>query len=55
MANARVRATRCVFGGVMRSSTKDPKLAAFNNVIMALESEIDPATSTLKGGGCEWK
>jgi hypothetical protein len=41
--------------GVGRSSTKDPKLAAFNNVILAMESEIDPATSTLKGGGCEWK
>ncbi len=41
--------------GVMRSSTKDSKLAAFNNMIVAMESEFDPATNTIKGGGCEWK
>ncbi len=42
--------------GVMRSSpTTDPKLAAANNVIVAIEAELDPATDTIKGQGWEWK
>jgi hypothetical protein len=41
--------------GVMRSSTKDSNLASINNVIVAMESEFDPATNTIKGLGCEWK
>lgn len=37
------------------SITDDPKLAAFNNILAAVEFEIDPATLTIKGATCEWK
>lgn len=40
---------------VGRLSSKDPTLAALNNQIVAFEGEFDPATSTLKGVGLEWK
>jgi hypothetical protein len=40
--------------GVVRYSTTDAKLATVNNLIAATESELDPATDTLKGVGCEW-
>ena|SRR5215469_670406 len=44
------------FRGVLRySPNKDPKLAEFNNLIVAMESEYDAATNTLKGEACEWK
>jgi hypothetical protein len=36
-------------------ATDDPSLAAFNNMIAAVESESDPATMTIKGATCEWK
>jgi len=35
--------------------TEDPKLAALNGLIMAGESEIDPATMTIKATSYEWK
>jgi hypothetical protein len=42
--------------GLLRySAGKDPKLAEFNNLIVAVEAEFDSATSTMKGEGCEWK
>jgi hypothetical protein len=41
--------------GVARQSTTDAKLAMLNNLIAATESELDPATDTLKGVACEWK
>jgi hypothetical protein len=41
--------------GVDRFSTKDPKLAAFNNQIGAVEAELDAATGTLKATVLEWK
>jgi hypothetical protein len=44
----RYRGTNC-------STTDDPKLANFNNVIAAIEAELDPATQTLKGAACVWK
>ena len=37
------------------SPSKDPKLAEFVNMILAVELEYDAATNTLKGEGCEWK
>jgi len=44
------------FRGLLRySPNKDPKLAEFNNLIVAVESEFDAATNTMKGEGCEWK
>jgi hypothetical protein len=43
------------YRGASRYSTADPKLAALNNVIGAVESEFDAATLTLKGAACEWK
>ncbi len=43
------------YRGASRYSTADPKLAALNNVIGAVESEFDVATLTLKGAACEWK
>jgi hypothetical protein len=55
-AQGRARVTSCAFAGVMRySPTTDPKLAALDNVIMAIEAELDPATDTMKGQGWEWK
>jgi len=36
-------------------TTDDPKLAALNGLIMAGETEIDPATMTVKGTSYEWK
>jgi hypothetical protein len=41
--------------GVARYSTTDAKLAMLNNLIAATESELDPATNTVKGVVCEWK
>jgi len=41
--------------GVVRQSTTDAKLAMLNNLIAATESELDPATDTVKGVSCEWK
>jgi hypothetical protein len=41
--------------GVARQLTTDAKLAMLNNLIAATESELDPATDTLKGVACEWK
>jgi len=41
--------------GVARYSTTDGKLAMLNNLIGAVEGELDPATNTLKGVVCEWK
>jgi hypothetical protein len=43
------------YRGVGCYSTDDPKLAAVNNLIAAVEFEADPATMTLKGASCEWK
>jgi hypothetical protein len=43
------------FRGVVRYSTSDAKLAMLNNIIAATESELDPATDTVKGVACEWK
>jgi hypothetical protein len=44
------------FRGVLRtSSSKDPKLAELNNLIVALESEFDATTNTLKAEACDWK
>ncbi len=43
------------FRGVVRYSTSDTKLAMLNNLIAATESELDPATDTVKGVACEWK
>ena len=43
------------YRGAVRYSTTDPKFAALNDVIGAVESEFDAATLTLKGAGCEWK
>ena len=45
---ARYRGSACF-------ATDDPKLAAFNNTLAAVEFEIDPATMTIKGVACEWK
>ncbi len=42
------------YRGVARYHTDDSKLAPFNHVIAAVESEADPATMTLKGATCEW-
>jgi len=36
-------------------ATDDPKLAAFNGILAAVEFEIDPATMTSKGTAYEWK
>lgn len=36
-------------------ATDDPKLAAFNGLLAAVEFEIDPATMTSKGIAYEWK
>jgi hypothetical protein len=44
----RYRGTACY-------STDDPKLASLNNVIAAVETELDPATQFLKGAACVWK
>ena len=41
--------------GVARQSTTDAKLAMLNNQIAATESELDPASDTIKGVVCEWK
>ncbi len=41
--------------GVARQLSADAKLAMLNNLIAATESELDPATDTLKGVACEWK
>jgi hypothetical protein len=41
--------------GAVCYATDDPKMAALNNVIAAVEFEADPATMTLKGATCEWK
>ncbi len=41
--------------GVARQLSTDAKLAMLNNLIAATESELDPATDTLKGVACEWK
>ena len=41
--------------GILRSSpNKDPKLAEFNNLIVAVELEADATTNTMKGEGCVW-
>jgi hypothetical protein len=45
---SRYRGTTC-------SSTDDPKLSDFNNVIGAVEFEADPATQMFKGAACVWK
>ena len=44
----RYRGTQCL-------STDDPKLANFNNVIAAVEAELDPVTQVVKGAACVWK
>src|SRR5712691_7278272 len=36
-------------------ATDDPKMAAINNLIAAVEFEADPGTMTIKGTICEWK
>ncbi len=41
--------------GAVRYSTADPKLAMLNNLIAAVEADLDPATMTFKGAACEWK
>ena len=43
------------YRGSTISSTDDPKLANFNNVIAAVESEFDPVTQVIKGASCVWK
>src|SRR5690348_11273145 len=43
------------YRGASRYSTADPKLAALNNLIGAVEAEFDAAALTLKGAGREWK
>jgi hypothetical protein len=43
------------YRGAVRYSTTDPKFAALNDLIGAVESEFDAATQTLKGAACEWK
>jgi hypothetical protein len=45
---ARYRGTACYL-------TEDPKLAKFNNEIVAVEFETDPATQMAKGAACVWK
>lgn len=42
------------YRGTARYHCDDPKLAPFNHMIAAIESEADPATMTLKGVSCEW-
>jgi hypothetical protein len=41
--------------GAFSLATEDPKLAAFNNLIGAIEFEVDPVAMTLTGIACEWK
>ena len=36
-------------------ATDDPKLAAFNGLLAAVEFEVDPAAMTIAGIACEWK
>jgi len=43
------------YRGAVSYSTDDPKLANFNNVIAAVEFEIDPLTQIMKGAACVWK
>jgi hypothetical protein len=43
------------YRGVARFLTTDPKLAAVNGLIFAVETEIDGATMTAKAEGYEWK
>jgi hypothetical protein len=43
------------YRGTGRYVADDPKLAAFNGMITAVEFEADPATMTIKGVSCEWK
>ena len=43
------------YRGAVCYATDDPKLAAFNGMIAAVESELDPVTMTMKGATCEWK
>lgn len=60
-ASGRGMAMRTGEGHKLRSrvafclTTEDPKLAALNGLIMAGESEIDPATMTVKAISYEWK
>jgi len=35
--------------------SEDPQLAAFNNMISAVEFEVDLAAMTVKGVSCEWR
>jgi hypothetical protein len=46
---------RTRYRGAVCYSTDDPKLADFNNVIAAVEFEIDPITQLMKGAACVWK
>ena len=43
------------YRGAVCYATDDPKLAAFNGMIAAVESELDPVTMTIRGATCEWK
>jgi len=43
------------YRGTLCASTDDPKLASFNNMISAVESELDPATQLLTATNCVWK
>jgi hypothetical protein len=43
------------YRGAVCYSTDDPKLAEFNGMIAAVETEADPATMLLTGTTYEWK
>jgi hypothetical protein len=43
------------YRGVARFVTADPKLAAVNSLVFAVETEIDGATMGVKAEGYEWK
>jgi hypothetical protein len=43
------------YRGAVCYATDDPKLAEFNGMIAAVESEADPATMLLTGTTHEWK
>ena len=43
------------YRGSICYSTTDPKLAAFNGLLAAVEFEIDPAKMTIAGTAYEWK
>jgi hypothetical protein len=41
--------------GAVRYTTADPNLAAMNNMIAAVEAELDLKELMVKGAVCEWK